>query len=204
MRTPSAEKPSKAARESKEAKKTKSTEGDAKSALRRLTTEVEALRADVDALKTRLDTRGAPLLAPPSAERVALEAQMREALTEPADAAVVFAFAYRSENSAASDSGSHRATGLEAILRPADERIARLGYAFSSIPKVSLVRSLLADGAQSAAQLGEKANLSTGSLYHHLRELVHAEVIHQAGRSQYALTPLGQHAALLLFTIAGG
>lgn len=85
-----------------------------------------------------------------------------------------------------------------------DTRAARLGYAFSSAPKIALLRLMLTDGAQTAAQLGEKARLSTGSLYHHLRELVHAEVIATESRSRYALTPYGRRAVLLLFTLAAG
>ena len=80
-------------------------------------------------------------------------------------------------------------------------QVAKLGYAFSSIPKVALIRLLLDSGELTAAQLGEGAGLTTGSLYHHLRELVHAEVTHQSSRNRYALTDLGRRTALLLLAI---
>jgi hypothetical protein len=92
---------------------------------------------------------------------------------------------------------------LSRLLSVADEgRVARLAYALSSAPKVSLVRILLEEGRQTAAYLGEKTGLSTGSLYHHLRELIHAEAVAQAGRNRYTLTPSGRRTALLLFALA--
>lgn len=188
--------PTKAAKGKKEGRKEKN-----------LAADVAALRADVDALKAALEVRAASVPATVvSAESEALEHQMRAALVAPSDAALVYAFAYRVERNdeaVATTSGAHPVSSLADVLRAPDERIARISYAFSSLPKVALVRSLLATGPQSAAQLGEKARLSTGSLYHHLRELVHAEVIHQTGRNQYALTPLGHQTALLLFALAG-
>lgn len=84
-----------------------------------------------------------------------------------------------------------------------DAEVARLGYAFSSPQKVSLIRLLLTGGEQSAAQLGEQANLTTGSLYHHLRELIHADVLVQETRNRYALSDRGRRAALALASLAG-
>ena len=170
-----------------------------------LAAEVAALRVDVDALKTELRARGGKPEAAPSAEAGAIEAHLEAELSCSTDAAVLYAFAYRTaggDGPGATVTGSRHVCPLPEILRAADDRVARIGYALSSPPKVALVRSLLTDGPQSAAQLGEKAGLSTGSLYHHLRELAHAEVIHQTGRNRYGLTSLGQHAALLLFTLA--
>ncbi len=60
---------------------------------------------------------------------------------------------------------------------------------------------LLQNGEQTAAQLGEGAGLTTGSLYHHLRELVHAEVTYQSSRNRYALTDLGRRATLVLLAL---
>jgi DNA-binding HxlR family transcriptional regulator len=84
-----------------------------------------------------------------------------------------------------------------------DAAVARLGYALSSPPKIALVRCLLDGGEQSAARLGEQTGLTTGSLYHHLRELIHAEVVSSANRTRYALTPRGRRAVLLLFALVG-
>ena len=167
-----------------------------------LAAEVAALRVDVDALKTEMRARGGKLQAAPSAEADAIEAHLEGELSASTDASVLYAFAYRADGSGTTVTGSRHVCPLPEILRAGDDRVARIGYALSSVPKVALVRSLLTEGPQSAAQLGEKAGLSTGSLYHHLRELAHAEVIHQTGRNRYGLTALGQHAALLLFTLA--
>lgn len=85
-----------------------------------------------------------------------------------------------------------------------DAAVARLGYAFSSVPKVALLRLLYKGGEQSAAELGEQAGLTTGSLYHHLRELIHAGVIEQSSRNRYALTSTGRHAVYTLFAVTPG
>lgn len=172
---------------------------------RELAAEVAALRADVNALRAALETRSAPAASPPTTEPV-LEEQIQAALDSPSDAAVVYALGWRgaSEEGGGNFTGSCRLQGSADILGPDDDRIARLGHALASPAKVRLLRTLLCVGASSAAQLGERAGLSTGSLYHHLRELVHAEVIRAGGRSRYELTPLGQHLVLLVFTIAGG
>jgi hypothetical protein len=79
--------------------------------------------------------------------------------------------------------------------------VAKLGYAFSSAPKVALIRMLLENGEQTAAQLGEGAGLTTGSLYHHLRELVHAEVASQSSRNHYSLTDLGRRTTLVMLAL---
>lgn len=88
------------------------------------------------------------------------------------------------------------------IAKTTDEAAALIGYALSSPQKVSLLRALLGHEAESAASLGATANLSTGSLYHHLRDLMHAGLIAQAGRNQYQITPRGQRVLLLLLALA--
>ncbi len=88
------------------------------------------------------------------------------------------------------------------VAKTTDEAAALLGYALSSPQKVSLLRALLGHQAESAASLGATANLSTGSLYHHLRDLMHAGLIAQAGRNQYQITPRGQSVLLLLLALA--
>ena len=85
-----------------------------------------------------------------------------------------------------------------------DEAAALLGYALSSPQKVSLLRALLGPPSESAAALGAAAQLSTGSLYHHLRDLMHAGLIAQEGRNRYAITPRGQRVLLLLLALAAG
>ena len=88
------------------------------------------------------------------------------------------------------------------IAKTTDESAALLGYALSSPQKVALLRALLGHESESAAALGAAANLSTGSLYHHLRDLMHAGLIGQAGRNQYQITPRGQRVLLLLLALA--
>ncbi len=88
------------------------------------------------------------------------------------------------------------------IAKTTDEAVALLGYALSSPQKVSLLRALLGHETESAASLGATANLSTGSLYHHLRDLMYAGLIAQAGRNQYQITPRGQSVLLLLLALA--
>jgi DNA-binding HxlR family transcriptional regulator len=85
-----------------------------------------------------------------------------------------------------------------------DNAIARVAYAFSSAPKVALVRHLLLSEELSAAELGDKAGLTTGSLYHHLRELIHSGVVTQANRNRYSLSEMGKQMALAIFTLATG
>lgn len=84
----------------------------------------------------------------------------------------------------------------------ADEAAALLGYALSSPQKVGLLRALLGHPSESAAALGASAQLSTGSLYHHLRDLMHAGLIAQEGRNRYQITPRGQRVLLLLLALA--
>lgn len=87
------------------------------------------------------------------------------------------------------------------IAAATDEAAAQLGYALSSPQKVGLLRALLGHQSESASALGETAGLSTGSLYHHLRDLMHAGLLTQAGRSRYAITPQGQKVLLLLLAL---
>ena len=88
------------------------------------------------------------------------------------------------------------------IGRTTDESAALLGYALSSPQKVGLLRALLGHASESAAALGAAAQLSTGSLYHHLRDLMHAGLIAQEGRNRYQITPRGQRVLLLLLALA--
>ena len=87
------------------------------------------------------------------------------------------------------------------VAAATDDAAAQLGYALSSPQKVGLLRALLGHDSESASALGAAAGLSTGSLYHHLRDLMHAGLLAQAGRSRYAITPLGQKALLVLLAL---
>jgi DNA-binding transcriptional ArsR family regulator len=88
------------------------------------------------------------------------------------------------------------------LLKATDEAAALLGYALSSPQKVGLLRALLGHPSESAAALGAAAQLSTGSLYHHLRDLMHAGLIAQEGRNRYQITPRGQRVLLMLLALA--
>ena len=88
------------------------------------------------------------------------------------------------------------------IARVTTEAAAALGYALASPQKVALLRALLDKEAESAAALGKVTGLSTGSLYHHLRELMRAGLIHQAGRNSYVLTERGVRTLLILLALA--
>ena len=88
------------------------------------------------------------------------------------------------------------------LQRVTDESAALLGYALSSPQKVGLLRALLGHPSESAAALGAAAQLSTGSLYHHLRDLMHAGLIAQEGRNRYGITPRGQRVLLVLLALA--
>lgn len=87
------------------------------------------------------------------------------------------------------------------IERATDESAALLGYALSSPQKVGLLRALLGHPSESAAALGAAAQLSTGSLYHHLRDLMYAGLIAQEGRNRYQITPRGQRVLLMLLAL---
>lgn len=88
------------------------------------------------------------------------------------------------------------------IARVTNESGAALGYALASPQKIALLRALLDKDTESASVLGEATHLSTGSLYHHLRELMRAEMIHQTGRNQYQLTERGTRVLLTLLALA--
>lgn len=88
------------------------------------------------------------------------------------------------------------------LARVTDESAAALGYAISSPQKVALLRALLACETESAAALGGTAQLSTGSLYHHLHDLMHTGLIAQAARNRYLLTERGRRVLLALLALA--
>ena len=88
------------------------------------------------------------------------------------------------------------------LTQVTDEAAAGLGYALSSPQKVALLRALLLRDTESAAALGDTAQLSTGSLYHHLHDLMHTGLIGQAARNRYVLTDRGRLVLLVLLALA--
>ena len=113
------------------------------------------------------------------------------------------------------DAGEARATTLRFIgdaARRGDlrseresalhERAARIAGALGAQPRIVLARLLLTEETLTATELGTGADLTTGSLYHHLREMTHNDVLTVAARNRYALTPLGRRVLLMLLAAA--
>lgn len=86
-------------------------------------------------------------------------------------------------------------------LAGAAAEVARLGGAFDTPAKVELVRALLEGGTLGATALSAASGLTTGSLYHHLRDLIHAGVVETSEKNRYRLTHRGRHAAGALFAL---
>jgi biotin operon repressor len=97
---------------------------------------------------------------------------------------------------------------LEALKAPQDappasvvqtaEQVARKAGAFTPAARARLIQTLLTQGPQSPPQLGEACGLATGSLYHHLRELVAAGIATVEAKNYY-LTPEGERLARVFF-----
>lgn len=94
---------------------------------------------------------------------------------------------------------AYTAAQLECVT---DEKAAAVGYALASPQKIRLLRALYSKESEGAAELGAKTQLSTGSLYHHLRELMRADLIQQTARSRYVLTERGGRVLLILLALA--
>lgn len=88
------------------------------------------------------------------------------------------------------------------LARVSNEAAAALGYAVASPQKIALLRALLGKDTEGAAELSDLSGLSTGSLYHHLRELMRASLVRQDGRSRYALSDRGRRVLLLMLALA--
>lgn len=125
--------------------------------------------------------------------------------SETAQAIVAVAYAFRRKTEDGTMEGANDLCvvgGLDGIINIDNGDAARVGQAFGSPQKIALVRVLLQNGPQSGSQLEEKTGLTTGSLYHHLRELMHARVIESETRSRYQLTEMGRQTALVLLVQA--
>ena len=79
------------------------------------------------------------------------------------------------------------------------EHVARQASAFSPVSRARLIETLLSKGPQTPLQLGEVVGLATGSLYHHLREIVAAGIATVEAKT-YRLTPEGERLARVFFT----
>ncbi|WP_394795397.1 hypothetical protein [Armatimonas sp.] len=78
------------------------------------------------------------------------------------------------------------------------EQVARKASAFSPVARARLIETLLTEGPQPPPQLGDTCGLATGSLYHHLREIVAAGIATVEGKV-YQLTPEGVRLARAFF-----
>ncbi len=83
-----------------------------------------------------------------------------------------------------------------------DEAAAAIGYALASAQKIGLLRALWGKESEGAATLGEATSLTTGSLYHHLRELMRAGLVSQSGRNRYVLSPRGVRVLAVVLALA--
>ena len=78
------------------------------------------------------------------------------------------------------------------------EQVARKASAFSPVSRARIIEILLTKGPQTPHQLGETVGLATGSLYHHLREIVAAGIATVEAKN-YRLTPEGERLARAFF-----
>ena len=91
-------------------------------------------------------------------------------------------------------------TGAPLASLEADaEQVARRASAFTPTSRARLIETLLTQGPRTPPQLGEAVGLATGSLYHHLREIVAAGIAHVEAK-HYRLTPEGERLARTFFT----
>lgn len=161
---------------------------------------LKQMQAEMKHLQTLLaETRPDPKLDPRSEPKPEPKLELKS------DGGVTYSI----HRPAAGDGDTAFKTGTITVLtdqieKATNEAAALLGYALSSPQKVGLLRALLGHPSESAAALGTAAGLSTGSLYHHLRDLMHAGLIAQEGRNRYQITPRGQRVLLLLLALAAG
>ncbi len=73
------------------------------------------------------------------------------------------------------------------VRRRADDGTARVLAALGSTVRLRIVAVLLAGPATTAALTEQLAQPSTGQLFHHLKELLAAGVVHQPVRGTYAV-----------------
>ena len=88
------------------------------------------------------------------------------------------------------------------LFAASDEAASSVGYALASPQKIGLLRALWGKESEGAAALGAATSLTTGSLYHHLRELMRAALVAQSGRNRYVLTPRGARVLCVVLALA--
>lgn len=97
----------------------------------------------------------------------------------------------------------HQASFTELQLSGvSDESAAAVGYALASPQKIGLLRALWGKESEGSAALGEATSLTTGSLYHHLRELMRAGLVAQSGRNRYVLSARGARVLPMILALA--
>jgi DNA-binding transcriptional ArsR family regulator len=178
------------------------------SELRALQLTMESIKPGGTALPEQLD--GVAALASKSSGRLdskalsdLLEQVEEESLNSP-DAAVGYAVLVRPAGGKATKRFSPPGLPLARLSSISEEQVAAIANALSAPPKVAILRALfsLPGGKESAANLGETTNLSSGSLYYHLRDLTYAGLIEQATRGSYTVTNKGICALLLVSALA--
>ena len=80
------------------------------------------------------------------------------------------------------------------------QALARAHAALGSEARLRLLQ-LLWRGEKSAAELAEASGLSTGSLYHHMRELYAARWVETPQRNRYRLTTAGRKALVTALAV---
>jgi DNA-binding transcriptional ArsR family regulator len=184
---------------------------------------LKILQAELRAVQTSLETIRLPangvdhedqLAAPVSSSKSdsRLEAKALAELLQPVgddnlhvpDAAVGYAVLVRPAGGKTPKRFAPPGLSLSKLSTVTEEQVAAVANALSAPPKVSILRALFAlpGGKDTASSLGDATNLSSGSLYYHLRDLSYAGLIEQASRGSYAITNKGICALLLLSALA--
>jgi DNA-binding transcriptional ArsR family regulator len=186
-----------------------------KEALKLLQAELRAVQTSLESLK--LPTTGNVEVADtsgilPARSGTRLETKSLSELLQPVDddqihvpdAAVGYTVLVRPAGGKTPKRFSPPALSLAKLNSISEEQVAAVANALSAPPKVSILRALfsLPGGKESASNLGETTNLSSGSLYYHLRDLSYAGLIEQATRGSYTITNKGICALLLLSALA--
>ena len=96
---------------------------------------------------------------------------------------------------------SHSEETWEGLRDVSEVQVAQFMSPFSSEQRIGLLKAL-AEGSQSAGELAEETGLSSGQLYHHLRELASARYLLSPERNSYELTLRGKRALLTVLGLA--
>ena len=177
-------------------------------AIEELRREMAALRARVDELAAAVERSAAGPPASPGQPAAApqpgagtrrpdlLRDEVRALLAEPdRTAGVLLAVALRR------DGGEPATYTRDMVCGPGApggdlREIARVLTALGSDARLRLMQ-MLWEGEKGAPELAEKTGLTTGSLYHHMRELTAFRWVDAPQRNRYVLTPAGRKALAL-------